>query len=236
MVERSNEKILQYYPEFSDLNISRKNIFKYLGYTEGKAPDPYPEILEDLLITAKKIAEIKAGFVVFDNINIAENSALLSVNGTDFNTGKIISSALQDSQSVCFFVCTAGKGIEEFSRKLMKEDKAIEGYIMDMIGSEVVETAMDFCQDKFESSISREILRITNRYSPGYCGWNVSEQHKLFGLLPPEFCNIKLKESALMIPIKSVSGIIGIGKDVVKKEYACVFCEQENCVYRKGKF
>jgi hypothetical protein len=77
-------------------------------------------------------------------------------------------------------------------------------------------------------------MKITNRYSPGYCGWDVSDQHKLFSLLPNNFCGIKLTENALMIPIKSVSAVIGIGKNVERKDYQCSICEIEFC-YKRGK-
>ncbi len=228
--------IIQYKHKFSDLNISKKNILKYLGYPGDEVPDPYPDMLEELLIVAEKLSNIKAGFVLFDNINNNQESKLLSINGLDFNIGNIISTSLKDSESVLFFVCTAGPGIEEYSRKLMKEDNTIEGYLMDVIGSETVEASMNYSQDLFEEMMKDIGLKITNRYSPGYCGWHVSEQHKLFSLLPEQFCDIKLKESALMLPIKSVSGIIGIGKNAEKKGYTCDNCDQENCVYRKGKF
>ena len=57
--------------------------------------------------------------------------------------------------------------------------------------------------DRLERYVAPEGLRITNSYSPGYCGWNVSEQHALFSLLPEGFCGVRLCESGLMLPIKS---------------------------------
>jgi len=226
--------ILHYKLSFKELNINKNNILKHLGYPAGKAPDPYPEILEDLLIISDDLSDIQSGFVISKNIRI--NPDIIVVNGIEFNTGNIISSSLEHSESVAIFVCTAGAGIENYSRELMKEDKTIEAYMLDMIGSEVVESAMDIFQDSLEKEMNLKSLNISNRYSPGYCDWNVSEQHKLFSLLPDYFCNIKLKESALMVPIKSVSGILGIGEKVVKKSYACDHCDQQNCIYRKGKF
>jgi hypothetical protein len=74
--------------------------------------------------------------------------------------------------------------------------------------------------------------KITNRYSPGYCGWDVTEQHKLFQLIPENYCGIKLTPSALMDPVKSISGIIGIGENVKNNPYTCRLCNQNDCVYR----
>ncbi|MHB8579979.1 MAG: vitamin B12 dependent-methionine synthase activation domain-containing protein [Ignavibacteriaceae bacterium] len=75
-------------------------------------------------------------------------------------------------------------------------------------------------------------MKITNRYSPGYCNWNVSEQHLFFSLLPQNFCGITLTESSLMLPVKSISGIIGIGSNVKYSKYFCDKCGVKDCTYR----
>jgi len=38
-----------------------------------------------------------------------------------------------------------------------------------------------------------------------------------------------------MKPVKSVSGIIGIGRDVKYAPYQCHACEDKNCIYRNRK-
>jgi hypothetical protein len=50
--------------------------------------------------------------------------------------------------------------------------------------------------------------------------------------MPENYCGIKLTPSALMDPVKSISGIIGIGKDVKNNPYICRLCNQNDCVYR----
>jgi hypothetical protein len=45
-------------------------------------------------------------------------------------------------------------------------------------------------------------------YSPGYCGWHVSGQAKLFEVLRPQRIGISLNASHLMVPLKSVSGVL----------------------------
>jgi cobalamin-dependent methionine synthase I len=85
-----------------------------------------------------------------------------------------------------------------------------------------------------ETALEQEIegFRHTSRYSPGYCGWHLSEQRKLFRLLGDSPCGIELSDVCLMKPIKSISGIIGVGRNVKEKQYGCRYCEMETC-YRK---
>jgi hypothetical protein len=60
----------------------------------------------------------------------------------------------------------------------------------------------------------------------------VADQHKLFSFFPENCCGVSLTESALMHPIKSVSGIIGLGKEVRYREYTCNLCGLAECFYR----
>ena len=117
----------------------------------------------------------------------------------------------------------------------MKEGDLLRGYIYDIIGSEVVESAADRMQGELRTAAAERGKTITNRFSPGYCGWEVAEQHKLFSFFRDNFCGITLTESALMNPVKSVSGIIGIGRDVKFAPYQCHRCEDNNCIYRNRK-
>ncbi|MFA5141266.1 MAG: vitamin B12 dependent-methionine synthase activation domain-containing protein [Elusimicrobiota bacterium] len=76
----------------------------------------------------------------------------------------------------------------------------------------------------------------TLRYSPGYCGWHLSGQKSLFKRLKPESIGIRLNDSCLMSPIKSVSGVVvsaEASKHSVKPGYAfCKSCRNKTCVAR----
>ena len=117
----------------------------------------------------------------------------------------------------------------------MKEGDLLRGYVYDVIGSEVVEGAADRIQEVLKRTEGAKGKNISNRFSPGYCGWDVADQHKLFSFFKDNFCGITLTESALMNPIKSVSGLIGIGRDVKYSPYQCHLCDSKNCIYHNRK-
>jgi hypothetical protein len=70
-------------------------------------------------------------------------------------------------------------------------------------------------------------------YSPGYCGWHVTGQRKLFKYLRPEEIGITLNASCLMQPLKSVSGVLVVGPGHVHKfqpTYSfCETCREKQC-------
>ena len=95
------------------------------------------------------------------------------------------------------------------------------------------------CADQMELALQENIDKLgwkhTNRFSPGYCGWHVAQQQMLFPLFDSHTCGVQLTDSSLMIPIKSVSGIMGVGREVRKLDYTCGLCTFEKCYKRKKR-
>jgi hypothetical protein len=219
--------------EFSDLKLTVNQIERVMGYQEGESQETVYDIVSRVLKEAEAICTLKAEYRIFENISFSESSRNLLISNVSFNIGKIIYGQIKKSGSAALFVCTAGGEIGIRSRNTMKEGDLLEGYIYDVIGSEAVEAVADLMQDDMEGEMRLSGKKITNRFSPGYCGWDVAEQHKLFSLMTDNYCGIRLNPSALMDPVKSVSGIIGIGEKVKRLPYTCKLCDMKDCIYRR---
>jgi cobalamin-dependent methionine synthase I len=91
--------------------------------------------------------------------------------------------------------------------------------------------------DSVESQISEvahnQGLTITRRFSPGYCDWNVNQQEMVFQTMKGDCAGVRLTNGYLMIPNKSISGIIGIGPGEIAKYDPCKTCDQYDCVGRR---
>lgn len=220
--------------EYESLGLDGSTIEKYMGY-EGSAPDPIPSMIEDVLANVKPYCDIQGGYRIFESFSRDKKNHLATLDDVTFNIKPIVSNLIRKAEKAALFVCTAGEGVSRWSKELMSEGDLMKGYVVDVVGSEIVEKAMDKIQNILEADMKKKGLGITDRYSPGYCDWQVSEQQKLFSLFPNNFCNIRLSETSLMYPIKSVSGIIGIGKNAEKKGYTCDFCHVKDCIYRKKR-
>ena len=229
-------ELQEYRFRFDELEVSTDIIEKFMGYEPGKAPEPIPQLIREVLDIAHDYCDIKGGYVIQKDISIDREERIMHINGTEFDVKRIISNQLRKMDNAALFVCTAGHGIGDYSKKLMHEGDFIKGYIADVVGSEIVESAMDKIQDDLEQQMKSQGLFITDRYSPGYCGWSVGEQQKLFSFFPENFCGITLTPSSLMQPIKSVSGVIGIGPNVRRKGYVCNHCDMVNCIYREKRY
>jgi hypothetical protein len=221
--------------DFSDLKLSIAQIEKVMGYKDGESHETISQLVGKVLKEAETDFKIRAEYTVFPIIKFNETEKSVEINNLIFNLKKIVFGQIKKSDSIAIFLCTAGKEIGIRSRAAMKGGDLLTGYIYDVIGSEIADAAADLMQDSLKEAMASEGRKITNRYSPGYCGWDVAEQHKLFQLMPDNFCGIKLNPSALMDPEKSISGFIGIGELVRYNQYTCGLCEMKDCIYRKER-
>ncbi len=153
----------------------------------------------------------------------------------DFDMGKIILRQLRGSEAYALFVCTSGVEYEAYQQRLKDEGDMVRVFIADALGSVIAEHCADRMEETLQESIDKLGWHHTNRFSPGYCGWHVSQQQRLFPLFGGHTCGITLTDSSLMVPIKSVSGIIGIGEKVRKLDYTCGLCDFKQCYKRKLK-
>jgi len=206
-----------------------------MGYQTGTAPEPVSILINEVTEELLSLGGIKAEYRVFKEISLSGENRSLQVEGITFNVRPIIYRQIKEAEEVALFICTAGPVVGEMCRQSMKDGDLLRGYVYDVIGSEIVEAAADRMQEELRKSIADLGKEITNRFSPGYCGWDVAEQHKLFSFFKDNYCGITLTESALMNPIKSVSGIIGIGRNVRYTPYQCKLCDDKNCLYRNKK-
>lgn len=205
---------------YQQLGIAPSDIYQQMGYHDVQ-PD-----LSTIRETAAVVDEVshwlKARFCFF----VARDRG-------DFQLGRIIEGQLAGAEAYAFFLCTAGVEYENYQQRLTQEGDMVRVFIADALGSVIAERCANLMEQSLQESIDKLQWHHTNRFSPGYCGWHVSEQQRLFPLFGGHTCGITLTESSLMVPIKSVSGIVGLGRNVRRLDYTCRLCNFEKCYKRK---
>jgi hypothetical protein len=70
--------------------------------------------------------------------------------------------------------------------------------------------------------------------SPGMDGWPLAvAQKQLFTLVDSSLVGVQLTESAVMLPLKSASMVLGLGANITVQGEPCNFCNlRETCRYR----
>lgn len=134
------------------------------------------------------------------------------------------------AKALALFAATVGEPVGAKIRELFEDNDPALGYMLDSAASLGAENLAAAMENRFARRIAGDgappwegkVLA----YSPGYCGWHVSGQKKLFASLHPEEIGIRLNASFLMQPLKSVSGVLVAGpREIHRFRPAFRFCE-----------
>jgi hypothetical protein len=219
--------------DFEAFEITTNEIATMMGFDPLSIPEPFPELIQNALIQAKPVCKPTGGFRIFSNCALNKTDNTIRIENQLFRPDKIVISQLKEMEQIAIYVCTAGSEITELSNQYLQNGDSLTGFVFDILGSITAEKTAIKLQAELEKMANTEALNISDRFSPGYCQWSVAEQQQLFSLLPPYFCGVKLSASSLMWPIKSTSGIIGIGKNLSQKGYQCHWCTDKDCFVGK---
>jgi hypothetical protein len=233
-VERENG-VFEVVIAAGNLSISKEAMGRSLGYPDCRIDSHFEYLIEQVLIRVPELCRIRAGYRVVDARTDEGRNDGFFANDIFFQTDRIVAAQLKKAEKVALFACTIGPGMESWSRQTFRDGDPVSGHFIDTAASVAVEKATEILHDHIGSVMAQRGLHITNRFSPGYCGWSVAEQYRLFSFFHEGFCGISLTDSALMLPIKSVSGIIGIGALVNREDYFCDRCTRKECTYRAYK-
>ena len=169
-------------------------------------------------------------------IDSAENGSLRLKGGIEFNSKKL-SSVLRPCVEAVGFIATIGDGIENEMSRLTAQNRLSDAFIVDTMGSLLVEGLVNQFQQEMQSRYRQQGKATSLRFSPGYCDWSIEEQKKIFDLFDEDFLEVKLSDTCLMSPRKSISGVFGISSKGssgwVSTYNPCRECSKKDCTERR---
>jgi len=210
------------------VRLDKQEVIRVLGYRD-QGPDHIGVLIDRLWTEAQGHISIACGYSLY---SAEVGTKDIQCRGCHFSCGAQIARHLRGSTHIAVFAATLGPAFDAWSKQYFYSDP-LEGYVANTIGSVYVESVVDELEKAVNRAAGDLHLKCSNRLSPGYCHWNIVEQQQLFQLLPDRFCGITLTESCLMVPIKSVSGIIGLGPDMQRHDYGCALCDKADCIMRR---
>ena len=145
-------------------------------------------------------------------------------------TSRVLKVNLEKAHRVFPFVATSGIELEEWSKSF---NDLLEKYWVDGIKEFALRIAIEHLTDHLIERCQPGKLA---RMNPGSLpDWPLQQQRPLFDLLGkgPEAIGVKLTDSYLMMPIKSVSGIWFPTEESFE---SCQLCPREKCPGRRAPY
>lgn len=185
---------------------------KYAFYT-------LEEICNEKIIFSYNNSENKNSVLFADrqeNHNMTDCSYPLSLNGT------LLPKIFKDCHSIMLYVLTVCNYDKIYE---MCDDDIMLSFFADAWGSAYAECADSYFIEKLAEEFHQKQVYVTNSHNPGQHLFPLENQKIIFELLQPDNIGLTLTDSCLMMPSKSISGIIGLSnipQDISK--VSCDYC------------
>ncbi|NQT09622.1 MAG: hypothetical protein HQ573_00405 [Desulfobacteraceae bacterium] len=220
------------------IEVDNERLLRFLGSSGNKNVSPavqqkidrFSDRLEELVtprinFKLKPLASVKK-----DGVLLHDQTWLKSPK---------LSRTFRSAKKVCFFIATIGHDLERKVSECMEKNRYADAYVLDAMGSLVVENVTDQFHLRMERYYQARGQAVTLRFSPGYCDWSLREQPDVFNQFEdPGNLGVTLSNTCLMTPRKSVSGVFGIvpknGDQTIADYNPCTNCSKTNCIARRG--
>ena len=148
-------------------------------------------------------------------------------------TGALPARHLACAQQTAVLVVTIGGRLEARVSSLLRSDLP-RGLALDAFGSAAVEALAAAACRHIGLVAGGQGMRATVPVSPGMTGWPAGTgQREIFGLLHRISPDVRLTAADVMVPHKSLSMILGLGRDVRAGGRTCDHCgSRETCRFR----
>lgn len=199
-------------------------------------PEKIAALLDEALQIFAHLAEPRG---IMSDISREDFAAVYRGEGLNAEEAPLPTIA-ERADALALFAATLGEPVSAKIGALFRADEPALGFMLDAVAS--------LGADKLADLMGRRFLKILGAdergsapatvlpYSPGYCGWHITAQRKLFEFLRPGEIGITLNPSCLMQPLKSVSGVLVAGKGEIHrfrpKFSFCADCKTHECVER----
>ena len=199
-------------------------LMKRLCIKEGS---PYADDLRRIADEAQAIARPKALYRI----------AFIESKGDDYVvvdgitlTSRVLRVNLEQAHRVFAYVATCGTELDDWSNSV---DDMLQRYWGETINELALRAAIRALN---KHMVEQYRPGRTSAMSPGSLGdWPLREQRALFALLgdPEEAIGVRLSDSLLMIPVKSVSGMRFPTEESFE---SCQLCPRRNCPGRRAPY
>jgi hypothetical protein len=217
----------------NELGVDIKQVLKHMGYsTAGVHSARIESLVQEYADNICHLIEPSYSYFI-RGVNAVRGSRVFIEGSVTFRSN-IIARLLEQCPKVAVFVLTIGGRLGDVVRQLSGDGLMVQAAVLDAIGSDAAETLADVVQDIIAHEAEAEGLGISQRFSPGYCDWRVSQQKMIFQVMGDNTAGVRLTDGCLMVPQKSISGIIGIGPaDKVGNYNPCLTCDKSDCKGRR---
>ena len=216
------------------LKITPAEIGRYAGGSRYRLDEKMQPMAEDMLEKATQLIKPVFSYAVHP----AEFNDLQK--GPQLKSGRHVEVPEEEKDpettALAAVVCTLGPELEDETHRLMKTGDLLLAMFLDAAGVAQLERLAHEARRHVRKKASKNDLFTGCPFGPGYNDIPLDSQSELFEHVDAKGIGVRLNQSGVMLPMKSISFWLRITRDAKAAEdhgYKCRNCDMENCLYRK---
>ena len=216
------------------LNLDVDQVLKNQGADPVALRKRSPRLADVALRALEAGSSLLKPVAAYQQLKIVSGThAQVHLEGGRLLSGKTIAQLLGPAEQAVIVVCTIGGMLETYTSEVMPQDPLF-GLALDGLGSAAVETLAEQVCVFFGERAASNGLQATMPLGPGVEGWPFENgQNQIFGIVEAREAGVVLTPSSMMVPIKSLSLVIGLGEHVDNSGKVCDFCTlRASCRYQ----
>jgi len=218
----------------NQLDIDKQQILSNIGYCDDYQPSArINSLVNDYIENYHDFLAPSYSYVVKDIMSV--KGARITLEDSITLESKVIARLLERCKKAAIFALTIGNHLEEMVAYLAENGLVLQATVLDAVGSGAVEQFAVSVEDRIRKMAEAQGLVASERFSPGYCDWELSQQKIVFRALNGNSAGVRLTKGCLMLPQKSISGIIGICpfNSNIENYNPCQTCKEKDCPGRR---
>jgi hypothetical protein len=217
-----------------DLTLELDLVLRSQGGDPARARPALRAIAAAMTARARPMLTPAIAYEIFDVAEVRHERLVISPR-VALKSARL-AQAMGGAKQIAVAVCTIGPQLEQAVGAMFSAGQQVEATVLDGVGSAAVEELSQRACRMFEDMARQRGLMTSSPFSPGEPDWPLEGQRDLFDLVPGEEIGVTLADTFLMRPLKSLSLVVGIGKNLSAGGSPCEFCSlNQVCRYRERK-
>lgn len=214
-------------------SIDRKEIYRLSGIKDYNKPfsPKLEKIIDEKIEQVCHLIDAKSLYLIKDISEINDEKIFFS--DTSYLNVKSFRPFMSSIKKIAITLCTLGEPLDKEVDSLNNKGSYTEALILDIIGSVAVEEVANKINFIICEKAKNYGLETSQRFSPGYGNFDLSEQLNIFNIINAKKIRVSLTNSFMMIPKKSISFCVYLGKLKEQMPKQCTICGLVNCKFRR---
>lgn len=220
------------------LNLETGQVLRGEGIRQYASVRPeIKALIQELLVSIKDehLLEPAIAYEIYPISKVDHHQLSLACNVALH--GPLLPSVLSNAEELATVVATIGLKVEKQVTDYLGRSEPLRGLLLDGIGNAaVVSLTEEVCKLIKGVALVRG-YQASSPFRPGMPGFPITAQWQLFQLVSAEQIGVSLTKLGIMVPLKSASMVIGLGRQVTiwTQAQVCARCHlSKSCHYRWG--